>query len=100
MVNLEVWVPPENNTMPLLDFFNVKEGGYIAPPGRFGWFIPIELVNSVRLIMDKSWLPDAEDLHWTVFRNQKKTAEIFSVTNSSDVKFIAENSIKNAATGE
>lgn len=43
MVNMEVWIPPHLDTMPLLNSHEVKECGSIAPPGRFGWFVPTAL---------------------------------------------------------
>ncbi|XP_029044486.2 receptor-type guanylate cyclase gcy-4-like [Osmia bicornis bicornis] len=43
MVNMEVWVPPQLDTMPLLNSNDVKECGSIAPPGHFGWFVPESL---------------------------------------------------------
>lgn len=43
MVNMEVWIPPQLDTMPLLNSHEVKECGSIAPPGHFGWFVPIAL---------------------------------------------------------
>lgn len=43
MVNMEVWIPPQLDTMPLLNTNDVKECGSIAPPGHFGWFVPDSL---------------------------------------------------------
>ncbi|XP_012143005.2 uncharacterized protein LOC100883782 isoform X1 [Megachile rotundata] len=43
MVNMEVWIPPQLDTMPLLNANDVKECGSIAPPGHFGWFVPKSL---------------------------------------------------------
>lgn len=40
---MEVWIPPQLDTMPLLNSHDVKECGSIAPPGHFGWFVPIAL---------------------------------------------------------
>lgn len=51
MVNMEVWIPPQQDTMPLLKRYDVKECGSIAPPGYFGWFIPQELSRP-----DDTWL--------------------------------------------
>ncbi|XP_032691676.1 uncharacterized protein LOC116854152 isoform X2 [Odontomachus brunneus] len=51
MVNMEVWIPPQQDTMPLLNRYNVKECGSIAPPGYFGWFVPEALSRP-----DDSWL--------------------------------------------
>ncbi|XP_071557353.1 uncharacterized protein [Temnothorax nylanderi] len=51
MVNMEVWIPPQQDTSPLLSKYDVKECGSIAPPGHFGWFVPTELARP-----DDSWL--------------------------------------------
>lgn len=40
MVNMEVWIPPQQDTMPLLSNYNVRECGLVAPSGHFGWFVP------------------------------------------------------------
>lgn len=50
MVNMETWIPPHLDTMPLLSKYDVRECGSIAPPGHFGWFIPERLSN-----VDDSW---------------------------------------------
>ncbi|KOC65570.1 Insulin-like peptide receptor [Habropoda laboriosa] len=51
MVNMEVWIPPQMDTMPLLYTHDVKECGSIAPPGHFGWFVPAALSR-----LGDSWL--------------------------------------------
>lgn len=43
MVNMEVWIPPQEDTMPLLNRYDVKECGSVSAPGRFGWFVPERL---------------------------------------------------------
>lgn len=43
MVNMEVWIPTHLDTMSLQNSLDVKECGSIAPPGHFGWFIPVAL---------------------------------------------------------
>ncbi|XP_043507447.1 uncharacterized protein LOC122527382 isoform X1 [Frieseomelitta varia] len=43
MVNMETWIPAQLDTMPLLNSHDVKECGSIAPPGHFGWFVPVSL---------------------------------------------------------
>ncbi|KAL1123963.1 hypothetical protein AAG570_001733 [Ranatra chinensis] len=43
MVNMEVWFPPDLDGN--LDLFSTSEWGSITSPGRFGWFIPMELSN-------------------------------------------------------
>lgn len=51
MVNMEVWIPPQQDTSPLLNKYDVKECGSIALPGHFGWFVPEALAK-----YDDSWL--------------------------------------------
>ncbi|XP_015177762.1 PREDICTED: receptor-type guanylate cyclase gcy-4-like isoform X2 [Polistes dominula] len=51
MVNMEVWILPQEDTMPLLNKYEVKECGAIAPPGHFSWFIPEKLYT-----IDDSWV--------------------------------------------
>lgn len=51
MVNMEVWIPPQQDTLPLLNKYDVKECGLIAPPGHFGWFVPEILAR-----LDDTWL--------------------------------------------
>ncbi|EZA52311.1 Insulin receptor [Ooceraea biroi] len=51
MVNMEVWIPPQEDTIPLLNKYEVKECGLVAPPGHFGWFVPEALARP-----DDSWL--------------------------------------------
>ena len=43
MVNMETWIPAQLDTMPLFNSHDVKECGSIAPPGHFGWFVPVSL---------------------------------------------------------
>lgn len=51
MVNMEVWIPPQQDTSPLLGKYDVRECGLIAPPGHFGWFVPEALAKAA-----ESWL--------------------------------------------
>lgn len=48
---MEVWIPPQEDTIPLLNKYEVKECGLVAPPGHFGWFVPEVLARP-----DDSWL--------------------------------------------
>ncbi|XP_014480221.1 PREDICTED: uncharacterized protein LOC106747328 [Dinoponera quadriceps] len=50
MVNMEVWIPPQQDTIPLLNRYNLRECGSVAPPGYFGWFVPEALSGS-----DDTW---------------------------------------------
>ncbi|XP_074115403.1 uncharacterized protein LOC141538040 isoform X1 [Cotesia typhae] len=43
MVNIEAWIPPQEDTTQILNRYDVKECGSITTPGRFSWYIPIEL---------------------------------------------------------
>ncbi|XP_054006339.1 uncharacterized protein LOC128891132 [Hylaeus anthracinus] len=40
MVNMETWIPPQLDTVPLLNTRHVKDCGSVASPGHFGWFVP------------------------------------------------------------
>lgn len=79
MISVEVWVPPELDLMQLLDINYVQDGGNVAPSGRFGWFIPNELMKPVRGYNEKIITADHKDVHWTLFRDQK-FASIFDIT--------------------
>lgn len=48
---MEVWIPPQQDTIPLLNKYDVKECGLVAPPGHFGWFVPEALSRP-----DDNWL--------------------------------------------
>ncbi|XP_016841856.1 uncharacterized protein LOC100115038 [Nasonia vitripennis] len=51
MVNMEVWIPPHLDTVPLLSKHDVLKVGVVAPPGHFGWFIPDRLSR-----LNDSWI--------------------------------------------
>ncbi|CAL7950409.1 unnamed protein product [Xylocopa violacea] len=68
MVNMEVWIPSQLDTIPLLNSHEIKECGFIAPPGHFGWFVPSELSS----ISD----------NWITFTN-RETASRFDVDAST-----------------
>lgn len=70
MVNLEVWFPPEVNIIPWEQSAQIKDYGIIAPPGRFGWFIPTNL----------SYISKNMD-HWRIFASPE-TAKYFAFTES------------------
>ncbi|XP_063228981.1 atrial natriuretic peptide receptor 2-like [Bacillus rossius redtenbacheri] len=71
MVNLEVWVPP-NTTIDFGSLGNshVRELGKIAPPGRFGWFVPKDLSQII---------PGMD--HWHIFTDPS-SASVFNVSES------------------
>lgn len=93
MINVEVWVPPELDVMPLIDTHYVNEGGNIAPPGRFGWFIPMNLTNPIRAYKTTA----TQDIHWTFFRDQT-FSEIFDITDREDLDYIKSKSVLDAET--
>lgn len=68
MVNMEVWLSPQEDTMPLLNKYDVKECGPVAPPGHYGWFIPQALYT-------------IED-SWVSFTNPESTSR-FDVSEST-----------------
>ncbi|KAK2582228.1 hypothetical protein KPH14_004575 [Odynerus spinipes] len=68
MVNMEVWISPQDDTMPLLNKYDVKECGAVAPPGHYGWFIPQKLYR-------------IED-SWVAFTN-RESASRFDVSKST-----------------
>jgi hypothetical protein len=51
MVNMEVWIPPQLDTISLLSKHDVLQVGSITSPGHFGWFIPNRLSR-----LNDSWL--------------------------------------------
>ncbi|XP_046736169.1 uncharacterized protein LOC124405374 [Diprion similis] len=53
MVNMEVWLPVQTDTAVYMEYYHVKECGFAAPPGYFGWFVPRKLWKSNR--MSSSW---------------------------------------------
>lgn len=87
MINVEVWVPPELDLRSLLDVSYVSEVGNVAPSGRFGWFIPNELMAPVRAFDKEIITADHRDVHWALFRD-RRFASMFDVTGSrySDLK--------------
>ncbi|CAH1133811.1 unnamed protein product [Ceutorhynchus assimilis] len=67
-INLEVWIPPDYDTY-VTDF--VKECGSLSPPGRFGWFIPIDLTYPIKNYYNPDNRPDIKSIHWRHFREPK-----------------------------
>ncbi|CAH0557671.1 unnamed protein product [Brassicogethes aeneus] len=63
-INLEAWVPPE------YDSFSknyIKDCGNLAPPGRFGWFIPNDMIAPIKSYFPE-WSEDIREVHWDFFR--------------------------------
>ena len=96
MINLEVWVPPDEDTIPILDRNDVKECGLITSPGRFGWFIP---KNLSRLITnnDAKWGLINQDVDWKFFENEDFVSA-FDVTDPVMAELIANASMDNDQT--
>lgn len=64
-INLEVWVPTFQSKEEFLQHKRVyTELGAIAPPGRFGWFIPKQPQDE-----------DVDSLHWKVFQRREFAAK-------------------------
>ncbi|KAF2904495.1 hypothetical protein ILUMI_01678, partial [Ignelater luminosus] len=84
MINTEVWVSPDFDTTSILAVHHVRECGTIAPPVRFGWFIP--------LIRESKKSPSYDqDVHWTIFKDPKEVYN-FDIQDSSDWNLIEKNS--------
>lgn len=77
-INLEVWISPDFDTF---EKEYVKECGNVAPPGRFGWFIPIEFGKPIEQYYSKFlWNNDIQEIHWSFFldRSQMPSFDIAS----------------------
>ncbi|KAK0157842.1 hypothetical protein PV328_011532 [Microctonus aethiopoides] len=69
MVNMEVWIPPQEDTIQLLNRYDVKECGSVTSPGRFGWFVPEKL-------------SDPND-NWQMFKKPEQLLR-FDITHDDD----------------
>lgn len=69
MVNMEVWIPPQEDTIQLLNRYDVKECGSVTSPGRFGWFVPEKL-------------SDPND-NWQMFKKPEQLLR-FDITHNDD----------------
>ncbi|KAL3282262.1 hypothetical protein HHI36_005453 [Cryptolaemus montrouzieri] len=97
-INLEVWIPPNYDTIQLESTKSVEDCGNVASSGgRFGWFIPIELTAPIKMF-HKKWYDDMSEISWTFFKNSK--ASSFFDVDQSDLKFIRTNSLKNSTKKE
>ncbi|XP_030749572.1 atrial natriuretic peptide receptor 2-like isoform X2 [Sitophilus oryzae] len=67
-INLEVWIPPDYDTY-VVDF--VKECGSVSPPGRFSWFIPVNLTAPIRNYYNPYQSDSIWSIHWRFFREEK-----------------------------
>ena len=69
MINLEVWLPPDMDTIPILATNYVKYCGSVRSPGRLGWFIPVRLTAPIKN-HDPTWDIDTPDVNWNLFQNE------------------------------
>ncbi|XP_066143378.1 uncharacterized protein [Euwallacea fornicatus] len=92
-INLEVWISPEYDTY-VTDF--VKECGNLSPPGRFGWFIPINLTGPIKEYYSQEGRTDIRTIHWRHFRdpNFVKFFEIEDKVVDTLLKMAFENATK------
>ncbi|XP_018331316.1 uncharacterized protein LOC108741146 [Agrilus planipennis] len=95
MVNLEVWVNSSFDVNQVLSWRHVKECGNVAPPLRFGWFIPSELSNPLRQIPSQ---PNGE-IHWSVFKKPSH-ASVFDINSDFFEKYIREYTFRNKSNNE
>lgn len=96
MINLEVWVPPDEDTIPILDRNDVKECGLITSPGRFGWFIPKNLSGPI-IKNDPKWGLINQDVDWKFFENEDFVSA-FDVTDPAMGELIWNASMDNDRT--
>lgn len=73
MVNLDVQITPDEDLRSFLNIYPMIECGSIAPPGRFGWFIPEQLSKVV---------PNTD--HWRFFRDPS-SAHLFDIIKDDDL---------------
>ncbi|XP_034938536.1 uncharacterized protein [Chelonus insularis] len=83
MVNMEAWIPPQEDTQMFRNHYNVRECGSVTNPGRFGWFIPGDLSE-----------PDDT---WRIFAKQE-SANRFDVDTST--LLVIQNYTKDLETGQ
>lgn len=86
-INLEVWIPPDYDTY-VTEF--VKECGSVSPPGRFGWFIPINLTMPIKNYYNPLDVGDIKSVHWRYFRD-RKFIELFEISSDILVNIIERN---------
>ncbi|XP_050310160.1 retinal guanylyl cyclase 2-like isoform X2 [Anthonomus grandis grandis] len=82
-INLEVWIPPNYDTY-VTDL--VKECGSISPPGRFGWFIPLDLTYPIKEYYNPENQSDIKSIHWRHFRD-RHFVKLFDLT-AQDLRHI------------
>ncbi|XP_014251648.1 receptor-type guanylate cyclase gcy-19-like [Cimex lectularius] len=69
MIDLEVWITPNLNTIHYTERFAVSECGILAPPGRYGWFIPKKFIP-----------PDKQNvsIYWNSFKDKNVIKKMYS----------------------
>lgn len=97
MINVEVWVTPEVDMMPLIDTHSVNEGGTLGPPGRFGWFIPRKLMSPIKSFFRMKTNDPLLDVHWTLFKDQSFVS-LFDITDPKLLEYLRNNSYVNSET--
>lgn len=74
-INLEVWTSPDYDTFAKE---YVKECGSVAPPGRFGWYIPIEFDKPIKQYYTQYnkylWNSTIQEIHWSFFLDRSLMA--------------------------
>lgn len=71
-INLEVWTSPDYDTLAKE---YVKECGNLAPPGRFGWFIPLKFSKPIEQYYQKYlWNNAIKEIHWSFFLDRSQMA--------------------------
>ncbi|KAJ8975821.1 hypothetical protein NQ317_003857 [Molorchus minor] len=78
-INLEVWVRPDYDTYDTYVSDLVKDCGSVAPPGRFGWFIPSDLDFPIQqYYKGRIWNDNMREVHWSIFLD-RQMAQIFDL---------------------
>lgn len=79
-INLEVWMPPDFDTIQVESTKSVEDCGNVASiGGRFGWFIPNDLIQPLKKYYDR-WYDEISEVSWTIFKNAK-IASYFEIEN-------------------
>ncbi|XP_072396651.1 uncharacterized protein [Diabrotica undecimpunctata] len=98
-INLEVWTSPDYDTFAK-EF--VKEVGTVAPPGRFGWFIPKKFARPIKKYYSDRffWDDSIQEVHWSFFLDIR-LASSFALDNSILNRIVYNNSYhKESGTNE
>lgn len=90
MINVEVLVPPTEDVVKKLDLRYVRDCGNVIPPGRFGWFIPIDLEGPIKGLTETD-----REVHWIKFRDPRFLSA-FDIS-PEDMDFVMEHAVIDAA---